>query len=88
MIGVIAWLVLIAGIAGTAWQWKVGSGRGVQRMIDATMPLSAAAALLTLLTIVIFFAGTEWDEAKLAPVVAMSARAASIGASRPGRRST
>jgi hypothetical protein len=71
MIGSLAWLVLILGFAGTARQWLRNRGRGLQGAIDSMMPLSAAAALLTITSVVVFFASTEWAEAKLAPVVGM-----------------
>lgn len=73
MAAILVVLILSGGLAGTIWQFiRTADENGLHRALLSMAPLLASCALIMLLERIAAAPMFEWNEAKLAPVVAMT----------------
>lgn len=68
----LVWIIGIAGTAAAVWCFIRARGPIIARIIQGLLPLAAAGLLFMLLARVVQTSTGEWNDAKLAPVVAIT----------------
>lgn len=66
-------IILLAGsVAGGIWRYRKSHGNRLQRALEAMVPLCAGGAIYMLIGRIAFSLPLDWNEGKMAPIVAMT----------------